>query len=204
MGILSSTVSVTRYRVNEKFEKSIIDTVAQGLKKNKIIEIDDVPQEMSVGWTTFENPFIPDFENRSFIYGNYIIFSLRIDKKSIPSKLIKKRVIIESSKKLSESGRDYISRNEKKQIKENVIHQLTLKIPSTPNIYDVLWNYEESTVWFLSTQKSANEEFETLFSKSFHMTLIRLFPYTLADFSDYLSDSHKDNLSKLLPTKFTE
>ena len=182
MGILSSTVSVTRYRVNGKLETSLIETVSRGLKNNKIIEIDNDPLETSVGWTTFENPFVPDFENTSFIYGHYIVFSLRIDKKSIPAKLINKQVTIEAAKKLAEDGRDFLSRNEKKQIKENVIHHLTMKIPSTPSIYDVMWNHEASIVWFMSTQKSANEEFETLFSKSFNMTLVRLFPYTISEF----------------------
>lgn len=204
MGLFSSTVSITRYRVNGKGDQSVMETIGQGLKKNQIVDIDHTPEEASVGWTTFENPFVPDFDTTSFIYGNLIVFSLRIDKKSIPAKLIKKRVILESARKLTEGEREYLSRNEKKEIKENVIHELMMKIPSTPNIYDIMWNYEENIVWFFSTQKSANEEFETLFSKSFKMTLVRLFPYTIADFSDYLSDSEKDRLSKLLPSSFME
>jgi outer membrane protein OmpU len=44
---------------------------------------------------------------------------------------------------------------------------LSLRIPATPNFYDVLWKYEEAELWFFTNQKSANEELETQFSQSF-------------------------------------
>ncbi len=159
MSILSSTVSITRYRIEGEIKDSIIETVSSGLKKNTIVEIDKDVHETSIGWTTFENPYIPDFENTSIVYGNYIVFSLRIDKKSIPSKLVKKIYTIEVDKKLKESNREFISRNEKKQIKDNVIQLLNLRIPPTPNVYDIMWNYEESVLWFFATQKAAKNHY---------------------------------------------
>ncbi len=41
MGLLSSSVSITRYRVEGDLEKPVIETVAAALKKNSISEIDD-------------------------------------------------------------------------------------------------------------------------------------------------------------------
>ena len=204
MGLLSNTVSITRYKIEGDTPESIMDTVSNGLKRNKIIDIDKDVQEMAVGWTTFENPYLPDFETTSFVYGNYIVFSLRIDKKSIPSKMVKKIYSMEVERKLKESDREFLSRNEKKQVKDNVIHSLCLRIPPTPNTYDVLWNYEESLLWFFSTQKAANEEFETLFTKSFKLTPIRLFPYTIADLTFKMTDQDRDKLTQISPTKFTE
>lgn len=204
MGLLSNTVSITRYKIEGEISSSIMDTVSNGLKNHKIIDIDKDVQEMAVGWTTFENPYLTDFETTSFIYGNYIVFSLRIDKKSIPSKMVNKIYSFEVERKLKESDREFLSRNEKKQIKDQVIHSLCLRIPPTPNTYDILWNYEESVLWFFSTQKSANEEFETLFTKSFKLTPIRLFPYTIADLMFNLSDKDRDRITQLSPTKFTE
>ncbi|MFC1886693.1 recombination-associated protein RdgC [Thermodesulfobacteriota bacterium] len=148
MGILSQAVSITRYRVDGDIEKPILETVANGLTKHAMTEIDDEATEVIIGWTSFENPFKPEFEGRSFSIGEYLVFSLRIDKKNIPSKIIKKYCALEALKALAKSGRDYLSAKEKKMIKEHVINVLMLRIPSTPNIYDIIWHYEKSELWF--------------------------------------------------------
>ena len=203
MGVLSSTASITRFMVDGAVESPIMETVAKGLKKHAITEIDNDAAENAAGWTSFENPFKPDFEGSSFSIGAYMVFSLRIDKKSIPPKIIKKYCAIEAAKMLSKTGRDYLSANEKKMIKDHVINVLSLRIPATPNLYDIVWNYEASELWFFSNLKSANETLETLFTQSFGASLIRLFPYTMADLTSGLSNPERDALNKLLPTSFS-
>jgi len=204
MGLLSSTVSITQYRVEGKLEKPVPEIMAKCLEKNAIPDIDDDVSEKTVGWTSFDRPFSPDFEGSSFLIGTYFIFSLRIDKKTVPPSLIKKHCAVETARRLAATGRKYLSRDEKRMIKEHVISVLTLRIPATPNVYDLIWNYEESFLWFFSTLKSANEELETLFFKSFQLPLIRLFPYTTADLVMGLSDTQRDILVKLSATDFTE
>ena len=204
MSLLSASVSVTRYTVEGQLEAPVLETIAAGLKKNAISEIDDHASEKSVGWTSFEKPYQPDFSGSSFVYGSYLIFSLRIDKKSIPSKVIKKHFMIESAQRMADSGRPYLSRNEKQTIKDRVIDRLNIKVPSTPSVYDIIWNLEDSTLWFFSNLKAANEELETLFLRSFDLTLVRMIPYTAAHLASDLTDAEKDKLLKLSPTDFTE
>ncbi len=202
MRLLSSSVSITRYKVKGEIQGPLIKTVMEGLNKNSIIEIDNESMEKTAGWTSFDNPYLSDFETSSCVIGAHFVFSLRIDKKSIPSKIIKKYYTIEVAKKLAESGREHLSRNEKKDIREHVTNALILRIPATPNIYDIIWNYEESSLWFFSNQKAANEELETLFSKSFRLSLIRLFPYTMAELAAGITDRERDLLSTISRTKF--
>jgi len=202
MSILSSSASITRYKVHGKINAPIIDNITNGLKSNIISEIDNQIPDKSSGWTSFEKPFHPDFDGSSFVYGNYFVFALRIDKKNIAAKVLKKHYTIEAAKRMAESGREYLSTNEKKLVKEHVISGLSLRIPATPNIYDLVWNYEDAVVWFFSNLKVANEELETLFTKSFNLSLIRLFPYTAAELSSDLSDSQRDQLQRISPTQF--
>lgn len=204
MGILSSTVSLTRYRVNGTFSDTPIERVEEGLKKFKIQDIDQEPSELSLGWTSLFDPFNPDFSGSSFLVGSFFVFSLRIDKKSVPVKVINKHVDIQQKKRLAESGREFLSKNEKRELKEEVKNFLLLRVPSVPNVFDLVWDYDNSLLWFFSTQKSANEELESLFLKSFNINLIKLFPYTLADFELGLSDAEKDVLLKLNPSSFME
>ena len=202
MSILSSSVSITRYKVHGKIAPPLIENIANGLTKNKIIEIDNQPAYQSVGWTSFDKPFQPDFDGSKFVYANYFVFSLRIDKKTIAAKVLKKHYTIEAARRMAESGRDYLSTNEKKMVKEHVINGLSLRIPPTPNVYDLVWNYGEASLWFFSNLKASNEELENIFSKSFNLSLIRLFPYTAAELSSDLSDSQLDMLQKISPTQF--
>ena len=48
MGLLSSSVSITRYKVHGKLNSSVVDRVAEGLKKNKISDIDGKADEMTL------------------------------------------------------------------------------------------------------------------------------------------------------------
>lgn len=203
MGLLSAAVSITRYRVDGKIEDAVTETVAKGLKKNAISEIDEDTTEKGSGWTSFENPFQPTFEGSSFVYGNLFIFSLRVDRKSIPAKLLKKHVTLETSKRLAKTRRHFLSKDEKQALKEKVTAELIVRIPSTPNIYDLIWDYEKSAVCFFSNLRSANEELETLFKRSFNLSLIRMFPYTAADLQSDLTDPERDTLLGLSPTHFS-
>ena len=204
MNLTSSTVSITQYKVNGQFESQIIDTVADGLSRNTIKDIDQQVIDKAAGWTSFEKPYQPDFSGSSFVYGNYFVFSLRVDKKNIAARVLKKHYTIEAARRMSQSGRDYLSKTEKRVVKENVRNALYLKVPATPHIYDVAWNYEEASLWFFTNLKAANEELETLFSKSFHLSIIRIFPYTAADISSNLTNSQRDELQKISPTQFVK
>lgn len=203
LGILSASVSITRYKVEGTLETPVMDTVLAGLKNNTISEIDQEVLEMTAGWTSTHQPFFPDFEGSSFVVGPYFIFSLRIDTKKVPSKTVQKYVAIETKKKLVESGREYLSRDEKRMIKDHVTNMLYRRVPAVPGIYDLVWNHEAGSLCFFSNLKSANEMVETFFLKSFNLTLIRLFPHTSAFHDSDLSDSQRDAFSAVTPTNFT-
>jgi recombination associated protein RdgC len=204
MGLLSASNSVTRYTILGELEKPVMDTVYNGLVRHSIQEIDDDQQEKSVGWTSLENPYMPDFEGSSFVIGSYLVFSMRLDKKSIPAKVINKHYALEMTRLLEKSGREHLSRNEKRSLKENVTNSLSLRIPATPNVYDIIWHLEESWLWFFTGLKAANEALEELFKESFGVNLVRIFPYTYADLKLDLTDADRDVLTNLSPTTFME
>ena len=202
MGLMSSSVSLSRFRVEGTLETPVLEPVARGLKANAISTVVDEAVEKTVGWTSFHNPYTARFDDRGFVVDPYLVFSLRIDKKTVPAKVFQKQFAEAAARRLVESGRPYLSRSEKKALRDEVSHQLTMRIPATPNLYDLIWSLEAQTLWFFTTLKSANEELESLFSRSFRLTLIRLFPFTMADLTAGLSEAERDVLSKLTPTQF--
>ena len=203
MGLISSTHAVSRYHIDGEIEGSVVERILEGLTQYSIPRIESEYDEVSAGWAPVESPYNPDFSKFSFQFGTYFLFSLRIDKKSIPAKLVQKYMAIEMDKKKESSGRDFLSKNEKSEIKEQVTDILMHKIPAIPSIYDVLWNYEEKIVYFYSTQKAANELFETLFLKSFNVKPIRLFPYTIIQTQSDFSDDKKEQADALVPVSYS-
>ncbi len=204
MGLLSTSVSITRYRVAGQLEDPVTETVRAALKKNTIDEIDNEPSEQVIGWTPFENPYAPDFDSADIIIDTTFVFSLRIDKKSIPAKVVQKHFDLEMKRRLAESRRNFLARAEKKEIRERVVNVLSTRIPATPHVYDLSWDYEAGRLWFFTNLKSANEALETLFNQSFKLSLIRLFPYTAAECNPNLTGPEKDNLNQLKPTVFMD
>ncbi len=202
MGLISSTHSMSRYHIEGEFDGSIMESVREGLIENAMPKIESEYDEISAGWTPIESPYNADFQKFSFIFGTYFLFSLRIDKKSIPAKLVQKQMALEIEKKKEESGRDFISKNEKSEIKEMILDVLMHRIPSIPSLYDVLWSYEENSLFLFSTQKAANELFDTLFITSFNHTPIRIFPYTLVEKKSKFTSDQKDRVLALSPLKF--
>lgn len=112
MGLMSATTSLTRYKVVGKIKKPVLNTVAAGLKGNMVADIDENPSEQAAGWASFQDPFKTDFEGSSFVFGTSFVFSLRVDKKSIPAKMVQKHFSIEAAKRLKELGRDFLLQRE--------------------------------------------------------------------------------------------
>ena len=203
MGFLSATHSMSRYHILDAFDTEPMEQVRDGLIQHAIPTLENEYEEISAGWTPFESPYLPDFEQFSFVFGTYFLFSLRIDKKSIPAKLVHKQMAIEIEKKKRSSGRDFVSKNEKSEIKETIMDVLMQKMPAIPNVYDVLWDYDAKNLFLFTTQKAANEFFETIFFKSFNLKPVRLFPYTLVETRSAFSSANKDRILTLTPCHFS-
>jgi DNA recombination-dependent growth factor C len=203
MGLLSSAMAITRYRVDGRLEGAATETVRRGLKKNVITEIDNEAEDTSIGWTSFENPYFPSFEGSSFLFGSLFIFSLRIDRKSVSSKLIKKHLSIATADRLVKTKKRFLSKDEKTALKEKVMKDLLVRVPSTPSVYDIVWDYEKASLLFFTNLRAANEKIEDFFRRSFNLRLIRIFPFSAADSLAGLSDSDRDILIGLSSTQFS-
>ena len=73
-----------------------------------------------------------------------------------------------------------------------------------PDIGSDFFILPDNSMLFFNNQKGANEALETLFSQSFGLTLIRLFPYTMGELTAGLSEAQRDVLGTLSPARLAK
>lgn len=204
MPLFSNSIAITRYKVSGVLDAPVNEKILTALNQNSIDALVNEDSTKRIGWTTIEKPYHPYFDDFSFVYANYFSFALRVDKKTIPPKLVKQQFTMECEKKLSETGREYLSANEKKEIREHVTLGLSMRIPAVPDVYELVWQHESQNLYFFSNLKSANEDLEHLFSHSFHLKLIRMFPYTYATLTADLNGNEMDAFDNIKPFNVAE
>lgn len=199
MGLLSSSQAIVRYQVEKVSDSDVLETVRNALIANSMSSIPDEYSETLIGWVPYETPYVIDFEATDFQFGEWFAFSVRVDQKKIPGQLFKQQMAMKINEKLTETGREFLSRNEKIEIRELIKDDLLRKTPFTPTVYECLWNYNKGILFYFAGQKAAKEHLETLFMKSFKRKLIPLFPCTIAMAG--LDANEQGKLINLTPTK---
>lgn len=183
MGILSGRASITRYT----FQQAVFpEELAFGLSSKIFQEPpsvfgDAVVPEIVSGWVPVDHAYDPEqFENDALFIGRHAVFGMRIDEKKIPSRMLKARVTKIVATRLKESGREFISKSEKGDIKEAAMLQLLGEVPYTPQVIEISLNLDTNEAWVFSTGKRMCEIFEELMAITISSRCVRLFPYTLA------------------------
>ena len=201
MSFLKSSTSFTRFRILDPVPESFWAEVTDRLRRNSFTDIDDLPEERSFGWTAFEDILDGTFAVHPVEKGNYLVFCLRLDTRRVPPAVIKKHLALAMRKEEAqnrEMGRKFISRERRKELKEQVLLRLRMRFLPIPAEFQVVWNPAKSVVYFSSTQQKMLDLFEELFINTFGLHLVPLTPLELA--AGLLGDGQR--LEELEPTQF--
>ena len=203
MGFTQSSCSFSRYVVAEDVPASLWSEVLDKLRQFAFRDIDETSDERSWGWVCFEDMLDPEWRDAPPQKGAYLAFSLRLDTRRIPPAVLKKHVALAlraEEARNREQGKKYISRERKKELREQVQLQLMRRCLPIPATFEVVWNMADNAVWFASSQPKMLELFEEHFSKTFGLDLERLTPYGLA--VSILGEEGLDKLDHLEATSF--
>lgn len=203
MGFLASSCSFTRLRVKDQIQKDFWQTVPDKLKQFAFHDIDDVPDDRSYGWVSFDDLLDTTWEETSPYKGNMITFSLRMDTRRIPAGVINKHLMIafkEELKKLEEINKNYISRERKKELKEQVVLKLKQRFLPIPSEFNIIWFTDKNEIWFCSTQGKMIDLFIEFFKQSFELNLEQITPVVLAE--KFLDEETLTKLDTLEETQF--
>lgn len=204
MSFLKTSTSFTRFRITDPVPKSLWAEVPDRLRRNSFNDIDELPEERSFGWTTFEDMLDTSWGLNPAEKGVYLAFCLRLDTRRVPPAVIKKHLALALKQEEAhnrEQGRKFVSRDRKKELKEQVLLRLRMRFLPIPAEFQVVWNTAESMIYFASTQQKMLDLFEDLFIRTFELHLVPLSPYELA-VARTQDNSLQLRLDALEPTQF--
>ena len=203
MGFLAGAAAFTRYRITEPVPDTLWAEVADRLKKNAFRDIDGTADERSFGWVSFEDMLDPFWREAPPQKGAYVAFALRLDTRRVPPAVYKKHFLLalrEEERKAQEAGRKFVSRERKKELREQVKLKLMARTLPIPATFEVVWNTQAGVIWLGSTTPKLRSLFEDHFTLSFNLHLEPLTPTRLA--LDVLGDARARELDNLEPTVF--
>ena len=168
------------------FTKRLLDRRFQPLSPN---------EERSVGWVTADNCLDSRFSDDSVARGPAAVFSLRIDKRRVNSRLLRAMMDLELRGRRKDVERNdegvvgagapagsrkpsaKASREGKSELRRALTEELMRNTTPTMDVYTVILYPRERMVLFGSLSKASNEVFRTLFADTFDVSLSALTPF---------------------------
>lgn len=203
MSFLKASCSFTRFRITDSVPQALWGEIADRLKQYAFRDIDETSDERSVGWVSFEDMLDAEWRESPPQKGAYIAFSLRLDTRRVPPAVLKKHTAVAlkaEEARNREQGKKYVSRERKKELREQVDLRLRQRFLPIPAEFAVVWNTGENIVYFASTQSKMIEAFQEKFCQTFNLDLDPLTPYGLA--VKILGENGLSRLDHLEPTRF--
>jgi recombination associated protein RdgC len=176
MGLLKGSFSFARFGVEGQMPQAFLNFVNNRIKANSFRDSPKSTEEKRLGWVSITDVLDAEFEKANYALGDYLIFSLRIDRKMIPPKLMAIKVMEEERRFLAQNGKSRINKQATAGIKDKVKLELLTRLDPVPSFYDVCWALGQNTIYFSSLSDKVADDFVDLFKKTFSLNLRRLGP----------------------------
>lgn len=181
MGILKGALGVRRYRIEGEVLAGDRDRMIAALNGHAFREpLSPVHKEEIMGWTQIHNLLDTDFSDiNQWYYNQYIVFAMRIDKKTLPARLFKAHLEKKMAAWCKETGRERVPAKVKEELKSLLeVDMLRQTLPKV-SMQEVTWNTKENWVIIHNQSDGINDKFRKLFHQTFGVALM---PFTPLDF----------------------
>ncbi len=166
MGLIASSVSIIRYRVRGEIEGSFWDVVDHGIASGAFREIETASDEIGIGWTSIED-FTDTTFRSSYVRGNYVAVSLRVDSVRIPPRVLEIQLKQEARKILEQTGAHRLSAAQNRDLKDHLKQTLRKQVFPSIQVYDLVWDTANAVAYFGSHSPKARRTRGTTFQEMF-------------------------------------
>jgi hypothetical protein len=177
MGLCKGTLTFSRYRLIGALPDHFPDFFNERIRKNVFQSVWRTAEEKATGWTGLDDPLDIDFQYASYAQGRYLLFSLRVDRKSVAPSLLRLRILEAERNKLSETGQKKLYREQREAIREAVRLELLGRTLPVPSFFEICWSVPENTLIFCSLSDKVFEDLQELFRDSFQLALSPYMPW---------------------------
>jgi DNA recombination-dependent growth factor C len=200
MSFLKGTASFVRFSVEGELPENSLDFIAKRVIAYSFKDIDETYDEYSIGWVSVLNMFDTQFAFASYVAGDFITLTLRIDERKVSPAILKKFVQKEEERIRLERQLPRLSRSVKVEIKERIRTELMRKAIPIPSTFELCWNLSNSTLLFFSTNKKIHSVLEDYIKESFGVLIRQQIPYVTAE--HLVGEEHNMSLESLAPEIF--
>jgi len=179
MSLLEGTISLTRYRVTGTTPDLTDEFLAEHIKRNAFIDIDNTADQESIGWVEVLNPLGTNFDRVSYEFGEIIALGMRIDSRKIAPKVVKRYLALAEAG-FQKTPERRLGPEERKALKDRVHLELMRRMPVSTKVIEVCWFPDRQEVWLASSSSKDRERFEDLWRRTFETGLMIKVPFILA------------------------
>ena len=126
----------------------------------------------TTGWVHINNLCITEFPYEECWFNQYLIFSLRIDNKTLPAKLLRAMLDLRCNEWLAESGREKVPATVRRELREQLELELFPRQLPRVTSHDICWDTSTHIVRFFNTSERVNEIFRILFFRTFGFSTV--------------------------------
>lgn len=209
MGILSGALTVRRFKVEGDIPPNWRTAFQERLTEYAFNERAAASADRGdtssgkaelEGWVQVHNLLDTEFDDPTrWLYNEYVVFALRVDKKSLPTRLFNATVAKKCEKWAKDQGVDRCPAAIKKQIKEDLEAEWLERALPRVATTECCWNVEGKWLLLHSLSESVADRFRKRFLRSFGLKLVPASPL------DWLSDSDtREGLLSSAPARLVE
>ena len=169
MGLLKGPLTFSRFMVMGELPSDFSEMINRQLRQYAFQDLAGSSEEKTMGWTSVENVLDTDFRQASYAWGDYLLFSLRVDRRTVPPSLLKIRALEAEKHYLKETGRKKVDKIAREEIREGVRQDLLSHGQPTPSFYEVCWSVSQGVLLLTCLSEKVMQDFQDLFKASFEL-----------------------------------
>lgn len=134
------------------------------------------------GWVLTQNLLDTDFSNQEkWLYNQYLAAALRVDKKTLPARLVKAMLEKRIKAWCEEHRRERAPASVRTELKELLEDELYGRTLPRVAVFEFCWNLVENWVIYFNTSEGPNDRFRKRFRDTFGLPLVPFSPLDLLE-----------------------
>jgi hypothetical protein len=194
-----------RFAVMGDSPKTVDQPLLDALEKHKMLSSEDAASaELEYGWSGGRHVLDGTFDFEHNVFNDAVTFALRVDTNRVPAELRQAYTIMEEEAAAASNPSGFISKKQKKDVKDTVARQIDQEIKSGKHrrskLTPVCWDLAGEAVYSPASQSAAEKMME-LFERTFGLELQPLSAGALAQ-KILESRGRRRDYEDLRPTRF--